>query len=536
MTNLTYWLDATNLAPADWVVSKDTSYSVIADWGNKIDDKFQLELAKIWYYYYIYEAGKDFTKCCHSDFPNANLRFKLTAQLINKEARFLFGHAPDLIVKNAVSVVRQTPAQKAAVDLTQSMLIKVLDQNKFEEQLIKACKDCFVGKRVACVVNFDTINGITIQFVKSTNFVYKFADDAIGKLEELVIFNELHYSDKLDDKRIYVKHYRLHYDDVNDEEFVTVNELIVDGNGVVIDEPFPEAEILLKQIPAVVILNDGLLDNLRGISEISYLCGYEEYYSSLANDDIDALRGNMNPKTVLMDVAPQYNTDNSRVQLSNAPGSVWDLATDTNNDITQQGQVYNVESSMNYADALSNTLDSIRKSMYEAIDMPDIDIDSMSGTLATGKGLKAIYWGLILRCNEKMLTWGPALQQMCKIIIDGSFEYTDISARYYIGDNKPAKFEYEIEYEINYPLPEDEAEEKALAITEVNANVMSRRTYIKRFYTESSDEAQEEFTKILAEQYMLDNYANGLDDMMANNDDMFQQEVELLNQELSNNL
>ena len=38
--------------------------------------------------------------------------------------------------------------------------------------LLKGLKDCFIGKRIAIVVNFND-DGITITFLKPTEFIYE---------------------------------------------------------------------------------------------------------------------------------------------------------------------------------------------------------------------------------------------------------------------------------------------------------------------------------------------------------------------------
>jgi len=96
------------------------------------------------------------------------------------------------------------------------------------------------------------------------------------------------------------------------------------------------------------------------------------------------------------------------------------LATNQNQDKSSV-MVGTLENSMNYSVPLKTTLDRIKTSAYEQVDVPNITLESMTGVITSGKSLKAIYWSLIVRCKEKMKVWGPQLRHLVKIIIDGSY-------------------------------------------------------------------------------------------------------------------
>ena len=124
---------------------------------------------------------------------------------------------------------------------------------------------------------------------------------------------------------------------------------------------------------------------------------------------------------------------------------------------------------------------------------------------ASGKALKAIYWPLIVRCREKMQTWRPALRLLADTIIRGAVAYS-ACVSYYLGLNE---FVYDIDYKIdvveNLPLPEDEAEEKQLDLAEVQAEVMSRKSYMQKWRLLSESEAERELMQIARERQILEN-------------------------------
>lgn len=449
------------------------------------------ELGEIIGYYKVYEAGAEFTaEGSNGDYQTSDLRYKLTRNLINKEARFLFSKTPDFLVK--VDKSRVSEDTKKALDEQESQLQtlvdKVLKANHMSSILLKAAKDCFIGKRVACIVNFNEENGIQISFIPSLEFVYDVDPENSTKLTKLVAFYTIKDDKVKSEQRVYKKKYWL------DNGACYFNENIYDGNGVLVEEQTPDTRTELEEIPAVVIINDGLSGDLLGESEINQLTDYESYYTKLANADIDAERKSMNPVHYAMDCSPESTMD-----LSSAAGAFWDLSSDPTKE-GSPGHVGILESSMAYSGVLAATLDRVKTSMYEQVDVPDITSDKLQGIVTSGKTIKALYYPLIVRCDEKMLAWRPALESVVRFIIEGAKKYPEISAMYV--DDIP-EIEYEINVDNQYPLPEDEAEEKAIDMSEVGNQVMSRKAYIKKWRGLTDDEADAEIQQIAQENAIL---------------------------------
>jgi hypothetical protein len=160
---------------------------------------------------------------------------------------------------------------------------------------------------------------------------------------------------------------------------------------------------------------------------------------------------------------------------------------------------------MNYSSALKTTLDRIKTTAYEEIDMPNVTLESLQGTITSGKGLKAIYWPLIVRCKEKMKMWGPQLRKMVDIIIEGAMVYPNCIESY--TDDKIIPVAYEVKVEQNTPLPEDEAEEKNLDLSEVDSQVMSKKAYMMKWRGLTDEEATEELQQIALERQIIEDAA-----------------------------
>lgn len=452
------------------------------------------EFTQICKYYKVYKKGANFTvEGTNGDYVPATLKYKMAASLINKEARFLFAEPPDITVEPKGDVGKITDDAKKALTIMNDLVKTILDVNKFEEALIKAAKDCFIGKRVAGLVNFNEEDGVTVTFLPSTQFIY---DTKIGNsnvLTKFVCFIIIKDSITLSEKRIFKKKYEF-IDDV-----VYLEEVLYDGAGRQIEIVTEHQETLMPMIPAAIFVNDGLTSENSGESEIEVLQEYEQWYSKLSNADIDAERKSMNPTKYTVDM-----DNRSTKNLSTAAGALWDLGSDQNLDKSFP-QVGILEPGMNYSAALKTSLDRIKTVGYEQIDMPNITLESMQGAITSGKSLKAVYWPLIVRCKEKMKMWGPQLRTLTKIIIEGAMVYPNCIAQY--TNDVLVPVDYEIKVEQNTPLPEDEIEEKNMDLSEVDSQVMSKKSYMKKWRGLTDDEVQEELEQIALERQIIEDSA-----------------------------
>lgn len=119
--------------------------------------------------------------------------------------------------------------------------------------------------------------------------------------------------------------------------------------------------------------------------------------------------------------------------------------------------------------------------------------------------MKAIYWGLMVRCDEKLLDWIPALRGLVICIIEGSKLYPDAKKVYMDEELVDG---YSVTIENSYPILEDESEEKSTDMMEVQTQVMSRKSYMKKWRGLSDEDVEDELKQIALEQSMLrdDNY------------------------------
>lgn len=446
------------------------------------------ELNEIIDFYNTYDAGADFP-IYPQDYIPADLRYKIAKKLIDEEARFLFAKPPDFTVKVSGDNQEVTKKQQSTL---QAFLNAVLKKNNFNQKILRAARDCFIGRRVAYTVNFNAEKGIAVNFSPSLEFVYDTDPADASCITKLVLFYTTVDAADRKEQVVYKKKYWL------ENGAVYVEEGLYSGHGALKEELMKPTQILFDSIPGGVILNDGLTGDMSGISEIEVLQEYEAWYSRLANADKDALRKSMNPIKWARDMKYGVTKD-----LSGAAGAFWDLTTDpAAANSGRAGEVGVLESNMAYSQALGTTLNRTKTTMYGLVDVPDVSPEALKGIISSGKTLKAIYWPLIVRCDEKMQTWQPALETMAQTIIEGGRVYPEAAKRY-IGDELP-NVEFEIIVNNQYPLPEDEQEEKATDMAEVAAGALSRKAYMKKWHNATDDDAEAEIMQIAKERAILE--------------------------------
>lgn len=451
---------------------------------------YTAELLEIQQNYIAYRKGAEFiTEGSGGDYVPSKTRFKKAKTLIDKEARFMFSQTPDIVVKAR----NMDEAEAEQVERYQKLIDKMLEKCSFSKTLIQSAKDCFIGKRVACLVDVSEQDGIQIHFYSSLQFYYETADGT-DRLTKFISFENVTKTSSYKDRRYIVNKYTA------EGENVRVSSILYDGTGKVVEELIPEKQIDLTYIPAVIIVNDGTLEEKAGVSEIADLIDYERTFSMLANADVDCDRKGMNPIRYVVDMNAKTTKN-----LSSSAGSFWDLKSEQNqNNVSPMVGV--LSPSMQHTESLKATLDRINTSMYGELDIPNISEETLVGSITSGKALKALYWSLIVRCDEKMKTWIPAIMFIIRTAIDLALLNVDIvKTKYCIEDLKAV--EYEVTVQENYALLDDETEEKTTDLSEIAANARSRKSYIKKWRKDeclTDAQINEELLQIALENNMMD--------------------------------
>lgn len=454
--------------------------------------KLLQDLGRIIKYYQVYEDGADFAAEGHgSDYVPSDVRYMKCANLIDKQARFMFGKPAEFIL-NPSDPEDDSETTLSAISDMQNLIDNVLSNNAFAEKCLKGFKDACIGERVAITLDFNA-KGVFIRFLPSYSFIHEY--DEYGELTKLITFYTSVDSQNKLEQRIYRKRWSMD----NSRGLCQISEEVFDGNGSLVDTITKPFYSKFTYIPATVIINDGLTGDEQGVSEIKRLISYEEAYSKMANADIDSGRQNMNPTRYTIDMTPEST---KKENLSIAAGSYWDLTSDKTAYDGTNGQVGVLTTPMTYSEPLGKTLDRLATTMNDTVDVPNINADSMTGVITSGKSLKAIYWPLIVRCDEKMIAWKPALEFVVKTILDGIELYPESASRYV--ESRLSLIPYMVTVENPYSLPEDDTEEQQNDIMQVSASAMSRKTFIQKWQGKTSKEADQELQQIAFERALFE--------------------------------
>lgn len=459
------------------------------------------KLGQIERLYHIYEHGAEF-QCDHTDgFTPAKLQSNQVKKLIKKQAQFLFGKTPEHKISCPDEPVTKDNGKVNESDM-QDYVNAVLKANLWSDKLIKGAKDCFIGGRVAIKANIDKDN-IGLLFVPADSFVFETDLDDVDKLNKIVFFYTLKDDEERECQRIWVQKYRM------ENGACLLSERITDGNGKPVEVRHEDYNTGLGRIPAYVIINDGLSGETDGESDVETIQSEDSWYSKMRSANLDSLRKSMNQIIWMSGVEPKCFE-----KFTTAPGSIWDVE----GDISQAGdtnqanvQVGTISNDFNYATAYADTLSNLKQSMGDALGVPDLDLESTKSLITSGKGLKALYWPLICRCEEKMNVWRPALEWLTELILYAAEVFPSLRKVY--GDFKPALHIVIIDNQ--YPLPEDEDEERTLDMQEVNTQTRSRKSYLMKWGGNahkglSAEEADEELKQIALERQLLEDSYEGM--------------------------
>lgn len=462
------------------------------------------KLGEIEKFYQIYRRGADFkTDEASEDYTPAKHRSRQIRTLIGKQAQFLFGKTPE----HKISCPGEpSDPQKGKINESdmQEYVQKVLKENLWSGKLIKGAKDCFIGGRVALKADIDETR-LGLTFVPADGFVYETNLDNVDKIERIVFFYTLVDNEERQRQRIWVQKYWM------EEGSCHYSEKTTDGNGKPIPgEPIVEDEDTgLDRIPAYVIVNDGLSGDTDGESDVETIMDDDSWYSKMRSANLDSLRKSMNQVIWTSGVKPE-----SFEKFTNAPGSIWDIEADpaqaSASSNAAQVQVGTISNSFSYTSAYDGTLGNLKQEMYDALGIPDINLETMRSIITSGKAMKAIYWPLICRCEEKMTAWRPALEWLTELILYAGEVFPSLRQRY--GEFTPA--EHIVSIDNQYPLPEDEESERTLDMQEVSSQNRSRKSYLMKWGGDgyrgmTAEQADKELKQMALERQLLEDSFEG---------------------------
>lgn len=449
---------------------------IMSELGGLYGSEVLKEMHDIISLYEIYEGRGQRWVVDETDYTPTKKKTNYIKKLIKEEARFLFGKTPSFTIKHD---------NEEQAQIINDYINNLLEKNLFQDKLIKGARDCFIGKRVAIKLHADTVTkDIKIMFVPSLEFVYEPFEDRVDELKKIIFFHQL--NDEYDKTKQVI--WKQKYEMV--EGKCILNEAFYNGHGQLLETLAVNVDLKLSGIPAYVILNDGLSCDLRGESDVAELFDNAIAYNILSSEDIDTLKKGMNRTIFGVDVDPEASKN-----FKLGPGRYWDVQTDITAE-GKQAQIGTVPTDFGYDSRIENTLSRIKSDMFEMLNIPMINNADMVGMMTSGKTMKALYWQLITRCEEKMMSWRPALEWMIKAML----EIVEV----YNIENLPKLDNFTVTVENKYPLQEDEDDEITLDLQKVNSQVMSKKSFMKKWMNATDEIAEEELKQIQLEKQMLE--------------------------------
>ena len=497
------------------------------------DRRFIEELREVKQYYEFYEGRvwtpeDDFNddrgqlwKVKDRDYkPTREVR-NITKKLMKKQKRFMTAVQPDIVLSSV------DDTDKDRIEDKRILLDRILDNGKFWNKFSKAFLDCTIGKRVLLVLSVDEEDEecpIKFRFYTMPEFTYEYDPNDSDKLLKV----QIAYQDKDTVGKIQQEQ-RWHkwIYEMREDGYCWCTYEIVDGTNTIafvevpvspqineeVDSSSTQVELHeewntnLTQLPCKVIFNDGLTGDIRGASDVKDLMDMATDYNKTVSDYRDALRFKMFEQPVFIDA-----DSSSLAGIKIAPNSIIDLKSDPTlgdgSSSTSVAKAQMLSSTFNFQPAADAYLERLKKDMYECMDQP---LPESLVNVASGKALRMLNDDLISRCEEKWQEWDEAILWLLDLI-----ETVVVEGGYYkdLPNIECMSLETTCVLNHNYPIPDDEAETKEIAIKEVEAQVRSHQSYIREFGTQN--EADKEFEEILEEVDMINQSNNamaGLDGM-----------------------
>ena len=266
----------------------------------------------------------------------------------------------------------------------------------------------------------------------------------------------------------------------------TRDEGIYDGYGRLL-EGGQDADTGLDFIPCYVVINDGLTGDMMGESDVEELIDLQNAYNRLNSDDADALKFNMFPQTVATDVKAE-----SLEAMRISPGALVDLQTDPATMGSGQAKLDKLESSFSYSERFEAAINRTKNDMFDLLSVPNVSLEQLKGLMQSGKSMKALYWELITRCEDKWASWEPALEWLGMTILRMAAAYHGLT----FPDDTAVHVEH------LYPILEDDFDEMANDQQEVIHQLRSKKSYIEKWGIAPDSDA--ELRQIKTEQALFD--------------------------------
>jgi len=410
------------------------------------------------YYRYYDLEGQYWTWPNKLGYAPTVMPVNLARWFVRKRVSWMFEVAPDIEcppdnVDPDVSDPEYEPSRKQKkADETakkrEGFLYSIWGENHFDELLLEAGKDYFIGGTVALKIRYLPGKGIRLQFSPAQEIF------PIPDMDEPDKFQTIHFCSFLDNDRTL---WRQTWELIGgrcylSEGLYNVNDLSL------VERIYDRADTRLDFIPVIIFPHQSLSGETFGTSYLKDLIPLFDQYNRSMSDAADSLRFNLFAVTVLLNAPPD-----AEKQLRLAPQEIWNIGGDG-------VDAKKLESGFNYSNALSDFLTRLENLMHLLADVPDITPDRIKGFgLVSGVALKLLYSDLVSATQQDWRIWKSRLSQMNEYIL----RMCEVYAR---EPNFPYDFNemgYKNRIIPHLPLPENEAEKINMEVTKLRSSLQS---------------------------------------------------------------
>ncbi|APC41069.1 phage portal protein [Clostridium estertheticum] len=383
--------------------------------------------------------------------------------LIGKQARFMFGKSPDLLLKPF------NKENKESCEKLRQYIDAILKANRFWSDTLKAFRLATVTKRVMLRLEANPGQPIKLYYHDFNDFSYELsANDSIKLNKAMIVKQDASTINAEESKQIWNRYTYFMSNKKGEESSCYLKTETFNGDNL--DKPITSTEQKtgLRKIPCWVITNEQCLSDPSGISDIKDLIPLQNQINRRTSDSADAIRFDMFGLNIIKD-ATEDSVNNAKI----APNSLLALVSLSG----KTADAKKIESTFQNAAAAENFIKRLEDSMYEKLSIPKPE---QLKNVPSAKTLKYVYSELVSRCAEKWHDWEPVIRSMIRLIVEASGQFKC----YDDWDVTWNDLQYNMVIRKNYPVPEDEDDKRRIAIEEVKSNVRSHRSYIKDFTDE----------------------------------------------------
>lgn len=413
----------------------------------------RLESTNKFYNYYNLD-GQYWTPPSSMGYLPTIMPINLARWFVRKRAGWLFEVAPDIecppkqvdsqemmVTQGYEPTKKQLAADKRAADKEQ-FLYSEWGENKFDEKLLEAGNDYYIGGTVALKIRYLDGRGTRLNFSPAQEVF------PVPNKDEPDVFDAIYFASYYhNDSQVWLQKWEMVDGKCKVTEGIYNRELELEDYLIK-----PGTDTGLDFIPVLLFPRARLSGQTFGTSYLKDMIPLFDQYNRTMSDAADSLRFNLFAITVLVNGVPD-----AEKELVINPGAIWNVGGDG-------VDVKKLESSFQYSQALGDFLTRLENQMHLIGGVPDITPDRIKGFgLVSGVAIKLLYSDLVSETQQDQRVWKSRLVTANEYMLRIAERHGTFNPR---GD-------YTNRIIPHLPLPENEAEKIQMETQKLGASLQS---------------------------------------------------------------